>query len=93
MSNFINTNSGQHVYAPGLKNRGINQNHRIEQGIHSGQIDKGEAAVLLMQRRSIERQLDRAKSDNGFVGPMERRALHARANNASQTISEFRGTV
>ena len=90
MSNFINTNSGQNVYAPGLKARGGNQNARIRDGVQSGSIERGEAAVLRAQRNSIERQLDRAKSDDGVVGPVERRALHARANNASQTIFNFK---
>jgi hypothetical protein len=87
---LITTNSGQTAWAPGIKKRAGNQNARIKDGLQDGSIGKLEAKVLRAQRNSIKNQLDAAKSDDGVLGPRERRQIHHRANNASKTIYAFK---
>ena len=86
----LTTKLGQKVYAPGLEARRNIQNGRIKNGVQSGELSKGEMAILRAQRNSMHNHLTVAKADDGVVGPKERRNLHRRANNASGLIYRFK---
>lgn len=85
MSNLISTPAGN-VYAPGLKDRGINQHARVAQGIASGSLNQDELAVLKGMKAEAGASLSEAKGNNGWVGPQERRHLHQDLNDISRTI-------
>lgn len=59
---------------PGIDNREVRIGDRIEEGVRSGRITKGEARTLQRRQREIERREARFKSD-GVVTPLERRQL------------------
>ncbi len=61
------------------------QMHRIQQGIYSGKLTRGEAVVLKREQRSI-RQLKRRFLRNGHLSMGERRTLKNRYASASRHI-------
>ncbi|MES2535238.1 MAG: hypothetical protein V4632_05125 [Pseudomonadota bacterium] len=65
---------GQGTNTPGIDNRADQIHARIEQGIDSGHITRGEARRLFQREREIERRERRFKSD-GVVTRDERRQL------------------
>ncbi len=60
---------------PRVDQREANQERRIEQGVHSGELTPREAARLERGQRRVERLEARAKAD-GVVTRRERQALH-----------------
>jgi opacity protein-like surface antigen len=77
------------VYAqtetPVIDQRQTNQEHRIDQGIASGQLSEREARRLDRQQDHIDRMEDRAKSD-GIVTRKERARIGAAQNRSSRHI-------
>lgn len=70
---------------PGVNQRQANQHERIEQGIHSGQLTKGEAKQLATEQRAIRQEERQYKSD-GVLTKDERKDLHQDLNAASKDI-------
>lgn len=62
-----------------------NQQHRIEQGVRSGEINRWEYRRLQEQQARITDMERRAKRD-GFVDPYERAMIRQAQNNASRSI-------
>jgi len=77
--------SAQSNKTPGVSKRQLKQGKRIKKGVKSGELTKGETAVLKGQQRSINRTKKRAKAD-GKVTKRERAGIHKRQNNASKNI-------
>lgn len=84
------------VVAPALMNaqtnrtinqRKIVQQHRIAQGVRSGQLTPGETARLERHERSINRQeRTMRRSNGGRLTPRDRRVLNRRQNRVSRRI-------
>ena len=70
---------------PGVDQRQLNQDKRIEQGVASGELTKPEAKRLDKQQDAIERARDKAKAD-GVVTRRERKHLAKMQNHSSKTI-------
>ncbi len=68
-----------------LQNIERNQMHRIQQGIHSGELTRSEARVLKKEQSNI-RQLKRRFLRNGHLSKGERRTLKNRYASASRHI-------
>jgi CRISPR/Cas system-associated endoribonuclease Cas2 len=68
-----------------LHDMGQNQMRRIQQGIYSGELTRGEARVLRREQRNI-RQLKRRFLRDGRLSRGERRALRHRYTKASRHI-------
>ena len=74
------------VKAPVIEARLSHQASRIEQGIQSGSLTAKEAKALVSQQKDIYKDLYQAKTDNGFVGPHERRELRQELRQSSRDI-------
>ena len=72
--------------SPGINTRQENQQERIEQGVKSGELTKGETAHLEKQERHINREKKRFKADGNFT-PAERAKLEHDQNRASRHIA------
>ena len=70
---------------PVVDQREKNQEKRIDQGIKSGEVTRGEAARLDAQQGKIKVDEAKAKSD-GVVTPRERAKLKHEQNRASRNI-------
>lgn len=72
---------------PNIHQRSQNQQDRIAQGIHSGQMTPGEAARAENQQRNIHRQVraDR-RANGGKLTTQQRRNINRRQNRASRNI-------
>jgi hypothetical protein len=70
---------------PGVNQRQHNQQHRIQQGVKSGELTRGEAHRLAAEQRHIRREEARYKSD-GTLTPAERADLHRDLNRSSRHI-------
>ncbi|HTO89667.1 MAG TPA: hypothetical protein VMJ70_00925 [Candidatus Sulfotelmatobacter sp.] len=70
---------------PGIDARKANQHARIREGVHSGQLTRGEAANLRAGQRHVNRVERRAKAD-GVVTPRERARITAAQNHQSSKI-------
>jgi redox-sensitive bicupin YhaK (pirin superfamily) len=70
---------------PVVKQREINQQKRIEQGVKSGELTRGETARLERQQAKIKTDKLMAKAD-GKVTPKERAKLQREQNRASRAI-------
>ncbi len=82
----------QEQSAPGTNSPGINkrehvQKNRIKQGVHSGELTKGETKELVTEQRDI-RQLERDYKSDGSLTADERKDLHQQLNQASKEIYE-----
>jgi hypothetical protein len=71
--------------APVVKERQENQAARIQQGVASGELTKGEAAVLRTEQRAIRAEKRAFKSD-GKLTKAERAHLKREQNAASRHI-------
>lgn len=69
----------------GVNGRQANQQHRIAQGWHSGQLTGREAVRLERQQHRIARTEHRMRATNG-MNPHERARLHYRQDRASANI-------
>jgi hypothetical protein len=63
----------------------MNQRARIRQGVHSGELTKGEAQHLRQEQKTIQAEKQMAKTD-GKVSPAERAKLRRDQNKASKDI-------
>lgn len=70
---------------PGVNHRQHNQNHRIHQGVRSGELTRAEAHDLRQDRRAIRAEEREYKSD-GKLTQAERRDLHQDMNKLSRDI-------
>jgi hypothetical protein len=77
--------AAQNVNDPGIQERELKQQQRIQQGIKSGQLTPGEATRLENQQSRIKATEDRMKAD-GKLTPGERARLTQRQNCASRNI-------
>jgi len=74
------------VKAPVIEARLSHQAARIAQGVQSGSLTASEAKALVSEQKSIYKDLFQAKTDNGFVGPHERRELRQELRQSSRDI-------
>jgi hypothetical protein len=70
---------------PKVTKRQIHQQHRIKEGVKSGELTKGEAGKLEAQQGKIAVDKAKAKSD-GVVTPEERAKLKREQHRASKNI-------
>lgn len=70
---------------PGVNQRQHSQQHRIQQGVKSGELTKDEAKGLRVEQRSIRQEERQYKSD-GILTKAERTDLRQDLNAASRTI-------
>ncbi|MDQ6620308.1 MAG: hypothetical protein M3Z31_11545 [Pseudomonadota bacterium] len=70
---------------PGVNERQANQNARIEQGVASGQLTRGEARDLKVEQRGIRAE-ERAFKRDGKLTKQERKQLHRDLNRSSRDI-------
>jgi hypothetical protein len=70
---------------PGIDQRQVNQEQRIDQGIASGQLNQRETNRLEREQSRINRMEDRAKAD-GVVTKRERSKINRAQNRASRDI-------
>ncbi|HWQ34349.1 MAG TPA: hypothetical protein VNQ79_15990 [Blastocatellia bacterium] len=70
---------------PGIRHRQRNQQHRIRQGVRSGELTAGETRRLEKEQKDIQQDKKAAKSD-GTVTAQERREIHQEQNQASRHI-------
>ena len=70
---------------PGVNQHQHNQQHRIQQGVRSGQLTKEEARALRSEQKAI-RQEERAYKADGKLTKEERKDLHQDMNDLSKDI-------
>lgn len=70
---------------PGVNQRQHNQQHRIQQGVRSGQLTKEETQALRSERKAIH-QKERAYKADGTLTKEERKDLHQDMNDLSKDI-------
>ena len=70
---------------PGVNQRQHNQQHRIKQGVHSGELTREETRDLRRERNAI-RQEERAYKSDGKLTREERKDLHQDMNELSKDI-------
>ncbi len=70
---------------PGIQQREVNQQERIDQGIQSGQLTPREAGRLEAQQARIQQNEARMKADGNLTGK-ERAKLTREQNRASRNI-------
>jgi hypothetical protein len=74
---------------PGVDQRQVSQDRRIDQGTASGALTAREARRLERQQDAIDRAEARAKSD-GTVTARERQRLHRKQDRASRHIDRHK---
>ena len=82
---FFAISSQAQTATPGVKNRQVNQQKRIQQGRKSGELTRKETAKLQAQQVHLQRSKKRAKAD-GVVSKRERAQLHRKQTRASKNI-------
>ena len=70
---------------PGVNARQERQQHRVKQGVRSGELTRDEARQLREERRAI-RQEERAYKSDGKLTREERKDLHQDLNDLSKDI-------
>jgi hypothetical protein len=70
---------------PAVNHRQHRQEHRVEQGLRSGELTRQEAKGLRQEERGI-RQEERAYKSDGKLTRAERKDLHRDLNQASKDI-------
>lgn len=74
------------VKAPVIEARLSHQAARIEKGVQNGSLTAAEAKKLVSQQLGIYKDLFQAKTNNGSVGPHERRELRQELRQSSRDI-------
>jgi Skp family chaperone for outer membrane proteins len=72
---------------PGVNTRQHNQQHRLADGVRSGELTREETQTLRKEQREI-RQKERAYKSDGKMTRAERHDLHREQNQAGQNIRE-----
>ena len=75
----------QPIWAGRVGNRQVRQDKRIHQGIHSGELTRGETRRLVRQQHHIQHAKQRAWSD-GTLTRKEKAGLELRQDKASADI-------
>lgn len=71
----------------GLINQRLdNQANRIQQGVRSGALTRGETFKLKQQQRRIRTLVRRSRADDGRIDQFERQQIQNAINNASRNI-------
>ena len=70
----------------GINGRQMHQQHRIMQGVHSGELTRHETARLEHQQRHIARSEARMRASGGGLSLAERARLNREQNRASVNI-------
>ncbi len=65
--------------------RGLNQHHRIQQGVRSGELTRAEAANLRNGQKEIRQDVREAKAD-GVVTPLEKKEIRQDQRQESRKI-------
>ncbi|MBV6432532.1 MAG: hypothetical protein IANPNBLG_02674 [Bryobacteraceae bacterium] len=92
MMNLIKTVSltailGATLYAAGpIATRGVNQQQRIRQGVHSGQLTPLETARLQARERALHREITHDRITGNGLSPRERRSINRQRNALSHQI-------
>lgn len=73
------------AHDPGVNARQDRQDHRIQQGVRSGEITRDEAKQLRQERRDIKQE-ERAYKADGKLTREERKDLHQDLNDLSKDI-------
>lgn len=73
------------AHIPGIKHTSRNEQHRIRQGVRSGELTRKEAARLQMQQTKIHHHKKCARAD-GVVTPGERAYIKSEQVKASRQI-------
>ena len=73
------------VKTPRIHRRSVEQHHRIQQGVRSGEITKGERGVLGAEQKDIHQDIKEAKAD-GVVTRNERKEITHDQNKANRDI-------
>lgn len=79
----------QPANAGNLKKRFYRQDHRIQQGVHSGEITPREARKLARDQRQV-RQLRRHYLSDGHLSMRERKILNNRLDRSSKRIYHYK---
>lgn len=74
------------AFAGPIKGRQKAQDARIDQGVASGSVTKGEQAALRGQQRAIDSARSKALSNDGKIGKKEAKKLTKAQNQASKDI-------
>jgi uncharacterized protein HemX len=74
---------------PRITHRQVKQQARIEQGVKSGELTKGETQHLEKEQAKIQSDKEKAKAD-GKVTPKERRKIKREQNKASRDIKRLK---
>ncbi|HBY61940.1 MAG TPA: hypothetical protein DEH78_19140 [Solibacterales bacterium] len=75
------------VSAQRIQNRKEAQRERIEQGVRSGELTRGEAARLREQQRDIRQTVRRDRVDGGGLTPRERAKIEKKQDRANRSIA------
>ncbi|MDX2150050.1 MAG: hypothetical protein SFV54_04895 [Bryobacteraceae bacterium] len=75
------------VPAQRIQNRKEAQAARIQQGVRSGELTRGEAARLREQQRDIRQTVRRDRVDGGGLTPRERAKIERQQDRASRSIA------
>jgi len=69
-----------------VNGRERNQRQRIQQGVRSGELTRGEAARLTVEQARLRAEEHRYRHNDGHLGPRERADLRRDLNRASRHI-------
>ena len=71
-----------------IHQREVDQRKRIEQGVDTGQLTRGEQKSLNRQERGLNREVRGMRAqDNGHLTAQDRRTLHQQQNQESRRIA------
>lgn len=69
-----------------IKKQSHHERNRIAQGAKSGELTKPEAKRLANEQKEIRRDVHDAKTDDGHIGPRERKQIKREQRQASRHI-------
>lgn len=82
---FSTVGLAQSNRTPGATKRQVNQRQRINQGVRSGEITRGEYRRIQNQQQDVRQEKREAKAD-GVVTRRERAGIHREQNQSSRQI-------
>lgn len=82
---FSTVSLAQSNRTPGVNKRQVNQRQRINQGVRSGEITRGEYRRIQNQQQDVRQEKREAKAD-GVVTRRERAEIHQEQNQSSRKI-------
>ena len=72
--------------AQGIHHRNHHERSRIKQGVHSGELTRGERKRLAHEQRNIHRDTKSARRDDGKIDRHERKEINRDQASASRDI-------